>query len=138
MAYEQLWEPDGVVRKFSGKVSAREFINSVEQVQGDARFDDARYVINDFSLVTEHGLSEEALTEAAILQYGAYASNPNCRVVFVTTDALLAGLVKDSQATSQLKSYQTEVLPTLTEARDWLDSQPQLQLMSNVMGFRIE
>ncbi len=138
MAYELVWEPDGVVRKFSGAVSAREFINSVERVQSDARFDDARYVINDFSAISGHGLSEEALTEAAILQYGAYASNPNCRVVFVTADAALARLVSDSQATSQLQSYQTEVLPTLTEARDWLDSQPQLQLMSNVMGFRVE
>lgn len=138
MAYELVWEPDGVLRKFSGTVSAREFINSIERVQSDARFDDARYVINDFSDISGHGLSEDTLIEAAILQYGAYASNPNCRVVFVTTEAALAGLVRDSQATSQLKSYQTEVMPTLTEARDWLDSQPQLQLMSNVMGFRIE
>lgn len=138
MAYELVWEPDGVVKQFSGLVSAREFINAVERVQGDVRFDDARYVINDFSAAAGHQLSEEALTEAAILQYGAYASNPNCRVVFVTTDQSLGELVKASLATSQLKSYQTEVCPSLTEARDWLDSQPQLQLMSNVMGFRVE
>ena len=34
-------------------------------------------------------------------------------------------------------SYQTEVFPTVAEARDWLASQPQLHLMSNVMGFRL-
>jgi len=88
--------------------------------------------------VTEHELSEEVLTEVAVLQYGAYASNPNCRIVFVTTDEALATRIKNTPAVAGLISYQTEVFPTVTAARDWLDKQPQLHLMSNVMGFRIE
>ena len=138
MAYELVWEPDGVIKQFSGIVRAREFIQSVENIQGDYRFDDARYVINDFLAVTEHELSEEVLTEVAVLQYGAYASNPNCRIVFVTTDEALATRIKNTPAVAGLISYQTEVFPTVTAARDWLDKQPQLHLMSNVMGFRIE
>ena len=138
MAYELVWEPDGVIKQFSGVVSAREFIEAVENVQGDYRFDDARYVINDLLAVTKHELSAEVLTEVAVLQYGAYASNPNCRVVFVTTDEALAVRIKNTPAVAGLISYETEVFPTVTAARDWLDSQPQLHLMSNVMGFRIE
>ena len=138
MAYELVWEPDGVIKQFSGGVSAREFIQAVENVQGDYRFDDARYVINDLLAVTKHELSAEVLTEVAVLQYGAYASNPNCRVVFVTTDEALVVRVKNTPAVAGLISYETEVFPTVTAARDWLDSQPQLHQMSNVMGFRIE
>ena len=137
MAYELVWEPDGVIKRFFGAVTAREFVQSVESIQGDYRFDDARYVINDFSAVTEHSLSQEALTEVAVLQFGAYSSNPNCRVVYVTTDEALGFLVRNTPAVAGLTSYQTEVCPTLAAARDWLDSQPQLHLMSNVMGFRI-
>jgi hypothetical protein len=137
MAYELVWEPDGVIKRFAGHVSGREFIQAVESVQGDARFDDARYVINDLLAVTSHDLSDDVLTEVAVLQYGAYASNPNCRVVFVTTDEALAGIVRKDPAVSGLSSYQTEVCPTVAAARDWLDSQPQLHLMSNVMGFRL-
>ena len=138
MAYELVWEPDGVIKQFSGVVSAREFIQAVENVQGDYRFDDARYVINDLLAVTKHDLSAEVLTEVAVLQYGAYASNPNCRIVFVTTEEALAVRIKNTPAVAGLISYQTEVFPTVTVARDWLDKQPQLHLMSNVMGFRIE
>lgn len=137
MTYELVWEPDGVIKKFSETVSAREFIEAVENVQGDSRFDDTRYVINDFLAVTKHGLSEEALTEVAVRQYGAFASNPNCRIVFVTTDEALATRIRNTPAVAGLISYQTEVCPTVEAARDWLDSQPQLHLMSNVMGFRL-
>ncbi|PKO42264.1 MAG: hypothetical protein CVU31_14595 [Betaproteobacteria bacterium HGW-Betaproteobacteria-4] len=137
MAYELVWEPDGVIKQFSGTVSAREFVEAVENIQGDFRFDDARYVINDLSLVTSHEITEDVLTEVAVLQYGAFASNPNCRVVFVTTDEQLAARVRNTPAVAGLVSYQTEVCPTVSAARDWLDSQPQLHLMSNVMGFRI-
>ena len=137
MAYELVWEPDGVIKQFSGTVSAREFVEAVENVQGDFRFDDVRYVINDLSSVTKHEITEDVLTEVAVLQYGAFASNPNCRVVFVTTDEELAARVMTTAAVAGLVSYQTEVCPTVSAARDWLDSQPQLHLMSNVMGFRL-
>ncbi len=137
MAFELVWEPDGVIKQFSGQVSAREFINAVERVQSDSRFDEARYIINDFSAMTGHELSDEILTEAGVLQYGAHVSNPNCRIVYVTADEGLIALLRLNLATTTIDSYQTEIQPTLADARDWLDSQPQLHLMSNVMGFRI-
>jgi hypothetical protein len=126
-----------VVNQFSGVVPGWEFIESVKNIQSDFRFDEARYVINDFSVVTKHELTEEVVTEYAALLYGAYASHPNCRVVFVTTNEALAALVINTPAAVGLVSYQTEIRPTLSAARDWLDSQPQLYQMSNVMGFRV-
>lgn len=137
MACELVWEPDGVVKRFSGVVSAREFVKGVERVQSDPRYDEAHYVINDFSNVVSHELDESVLHEVAILQYGAHASHPNCRIVFVTQDEGLSALLELSAASASIESYQTAVLPSVTAARDWLDSQPQLQLMSNVMGFQI-
>jgi hypothetical protein len=113
-------------------------MQSVERVQGDSRYDDMRYIINDFSSASASALGEEVFTELAVLHYGAYASNPNCRVVFVTADKTLAGLVRKILQQGPVVSYPTEVLPTLVEARDWLESQPQLHLMSNVMGFRLD
>ena len=137
MAYEIVWEPDGVLVQFTAQVSAREFLNSATQIQGDSRFDEARYVINDFSAITGHELGEEVLTELSALQYGAYASHPNCRIVFVTADTGLAEQVKRILMAPEMTSYEVEVLPTVSDARDWLDSQPQLHMMSNVMGFRL-
>ncbi|KXB31638.1 hypothetical protein AT959_04545 [Dechloromonas denitrificans] len=136
MAYEVDWEPEGLLKRFSGFVSGREFIQAVEQTQADPRFDEAHYVINDFSEASGHSLSEETLTQISAINYGAHASNPNCRIVYVTTDESLKERVRQVLIASNMSSYQTEVCPSLAEARDWLDSQPKLHLLSNVMGFR--
>ena len=105
MAYEIIWEPEGVIRQFSESVSAREFMQSVERVQGDSRYDDMRYIINDFSSASASALGEEVFTELAVLHYGAYASNPNCRVVFVTADKTLAGW--SGKSCSKARSFPT-------------------------------
>lgn len=136
MAYEVEWEPEGVIKRFSDFVSDREFIQAVERTQADARFDEAHYVINDFSKVSGHSVSEEALTQISAINYGAHASNPNCRIVYVTTDETLKEGVKNILVASSMSSYQTEIRASVAEARDWLDSQPKLHLLSNVMGFR--
>ena len=137
MAYEIVWEPEGVLVQFSALVTARDLINSARQMQGDSRFDEGHYVINDLTAVTRHELSEEPLVELSALHYGAYASHPNCRIVFVTTDAALGDLVKNVLMAPEMASYQIEVFASASDARDWLESQPDLHVMSNVMGFRI-
>jgi hypothetical protein len=136
MAYELIWEPEGVHKRFSDVVTARELIQSVEQVQRDPRFDEIHYVIDDFSNIAGHQLSDEVFIELSAINYGAHASNPNCRIAYVSTDPSLVKPIRDILVAGHLPSYQIEVWPSLSEARDWLDSQPKLHLMSNVMGFR--
>ena len=135
MAYELIWEPDGIHKRFSGFVTGREFIESVEYAQSAPCFDDVRYVINDFSEIDGNALSEDTLVQLAAINYGAYSSNPNCRVAFVTMDKELARLIKQVLTAPDLISYQTEVYSKVSDARDWLESQPKLHTLSNVMGF---
>lgn len=137
MPYELVWEPEGIHKRFSGFVTARQFIQSVEQTQRDSRFDEIHYIIDDLSEITGHELSEETLTHLAAINYGAYASNPNCRIVYVTTDEVLAGRLKTILISGGMTSFQVEIRPTVADARDWLDSQPKLHMLSNVMGFRL-
>ncbi len=137
MACNLVWEPDGVLKQFTGLVTADEFIWAVKQVHSDSRFDEARYVICDFSEADAKAVSEQALTEIAALNYGAYASNPNCRIVFVTADAEFSGRIGRTLMSPDLASYSVEVRPSVSDARDWLDTQPQLHLLSDVMGFRL-
>jgi|GEM_PF-2048505 len=135
MACELVWEPEGVLSKFSGRISGTEFLDSVARIQSDARYDDARYVIHDLSAVATDEISDAVLTELSILHFGACASCPNCRVVFVTTDAALSERVERILMAPKMKSYDVEVRPSVVEARDWLDTQPQLLRLSDVMGF---
>lgn len=135
MACELVWEPEGVLSRFSGRFSGTEFLDSVARIQSDPRFDDARYVIHDLSAVVTDEISDTVLTDLSVLHFGACASCPNCRVVFVTTDTALGERIKRILMAPKMKSYDVEVRPGLVEARNWLDSQPQLLRLSDVMGF---
>ena len=137
MAYEILWEPEGIHKKYTGLVSGREMIESAQKIQSDRRFDEMRYVINDFSEISGHDLSVEAFLDLAASNYGAHASNPNCRIVFVTIDQGLTKMVEDTLMSPGLSSYQVVVKPTVSEARDWLERQPRQHEISSVLGFRI-
>lgn len=137
MPYSLIWEPDGVLIEFSGTLTARELIHSARQLHSDPRFDESRYVINDLSAISGHQLSDETLRELSAINYGAYASHPNCRIVFVTTDDALAVQLDAILMAPEMASYEIESRPTISAARDWLDSQPQLHMMSNIMGFRV-
>lgn len=135
MICEQVWEPEGVLLRYAGLVTGGDLLDCVRRIQSDPRIDEARYVIHDLSVVDTHGIGEATLAELAILHIGAAASNPNCRVVFVTRDPLLAADIESVLMSDLMRSYEIKVMPGVTEARDWLDEQPQLQRLSDIMGF---
>lgn len=137
MTYSLDWEPDGILVRYAGNLGAGELIHATRQIQADGRFDEARYLIHDISEISGHRLSDEGLRELSAINYGAYVSQPNCRIVFVTTDTALAAQLETVLTANDMASYEITCQPTLTAARDWLDSQPQLHVMSNIMGFRV-
>lgn len=137
MSYSLDWEPEGILVRFAGELAARDLIHSTRQLHSDPRFDEASYIVNDLSGITGHRLDDESLRELSALNYGAFASQPNCRIVFVTTDADLASRLKAILTAPDMASYEIAIQPSLSAARDWLDSQPQLHIMSSIMGFRM-
>lgn len=134
MPCEIVWEHKGVYKHLSGFVSAEEFVRSVEAIQADPRFDEIRYVINDFCDVTGHQLTHELLSELAAIQYGAHASNPNCRVVYVGTDLALTCLLEDVLIGSMLSAYQVTLFASVPEAREWLQGQMRLSWRGRLAG----
>lgn len=135
MACERMWEPEGVLARYSGAVSGDDLLECVRRIQADARFDDTRYVIHDLSAIDRHGIGEMTLSDVAVLHIGAAASSPNCRIVFVTEDAVLAGKIETILTSPLMKSYEVRVESSLLAARDWIDAQPQSLRISDIMGF---
>lgn len=138
MAYELVWEAQGIHKLLSGFVSADEFIKSVDAVQGHPRFNEMRYVINDFSNVTGHGLTEDLLLRLEALHYGAHATNPRCRIFFVTKDEELANLVNKHLVESRLVGYEVVVTSTVAQAHLWIETQPVIFRLSPRHGNRID
>jgi hypothetical protein len=119
MTYQLEWEPRGVIKRFFGHVTDYDMLQSVLDTESDRRFDDLRYVINDFAGITGSSVEVPTIDEIAIADKGASHSNPSIRIAVVTTSPEIR-LLADCYARSPLNAYETRVFANSTEARSWL------------------
>ena len=121
MSYHLVWEPRGAYKSFHGFVTSHEFTASIAAFQGDARFDDALYSINDFSDVAGHNITEGDVRRFAAFAVGAFHSNRRVRIAIVTTDAEIRRLVT-IYASPGLAPFPVAIFATLEEARAWVEA----------------
>ena len=116
MPYRLIWEGTVVTKAFSGLVTSGDLFNAMNGVEGDERFDQLTYTINDFAAVTAVDLTEDHVEEHAAYDHAAARSNPRIVIGIVSTDPKILALV-NSYARSQLAPYRTELFATLADAR---------------------
>jgi len=127
MAHESIWNPEGVHKKLSGFITAIDIIRAAVEVMSDQRFFDVRYIIKDLSEVTEHTLTPDTLADLAVIYCGFQSINPNYRIAFVTLDENLAKIIKCTLTSPRYASCPVETSRTISDAKDWLGKQPNLQ-----------
>jgi hypothetical protein len=110
-----------VYKKFSGKVSASEFLQSIFEVQGHIKFDTLRYAIDDFSETTSFEASDADVRIFAGYSRGAVLSNSKIRLAFVTSDEHVSNLVSFFNS-PELSSYHVEIFSTLNDVREWIET----------------
>src|ERR1700761_9422575 len=98
MPYSNVWEPRGVCTRFSGTVSAAEYVRSAEEICADPRFDDLRFVIKDLLAIDGHSIDRAAVDPIAAIRYGARYTNPNIYLILLTADPRLAPFVDPDPA----------------------------------------
>ena len=119
MGYELSWESRGAVKRFFGHVTGNDILKSVVQIESDERFDEMRWVINDFLETTGLTVSPSELDEIAAIDGAAALVNPKIRIAIVTTNPDLIS-ASDQYANSPMNSFPTRIFPTQAEARAWL------------------
>ena len=113
------WEQSGVYRAFFDRADCDEFMQSLKEVHGDARFDDIRYVINDFTACTEIVFDAEAIREMSAMDMAASVSNPRIRIAIVgASEFVKAGI--EAYMAKGLSPYPIQLFASLDEARRWL------------------
>ncbi len=118
MAFQNHWEKRGVYRKYDGAISGHDLRLAVREVEGDARFDEIRYVINDFSTVTEQSINKQDIEEIAALDYAAAFSNPYIRLAIVTDDPSIQALA-ELYVERNDSPYPAQIFSELDSARAW-------------------
>lgn len=133
MPFEVQWEPRGAYKRFHGFVSGDDILEAIKEITADSRFDELRYVINDFLGVERYSVSEIQVQLAAANDYGASITNPNIRIVIVTKDEDVKRLAQ-LYAAPPLQPYPTEVFESVAEARNWIQSRLPLDLPKRNRG----
>ncbi len=119
MGYEIVWESRGAYKRFFGDVTDDELMQCLISIESDSRFDDLRYVVNDFLKVESFAVSEESVRVMSAIDKAASSTNPNIRIAIVATDAQIRALAK-LYAHSPLNVYPTEIFQDIGAARGWL------------------
>ena len=119
MPFENVWEENGVYRKYHDHVSGKEILQAMEDVHGHKLFDSIRYVVNDFLNVTECELTASDVVTLAALDRAAALSNPHIKIAIVATEPtiqMFANLYGDLMESSP---YTSKVFTDLDEAKIW-------------------
>jgi len=119
MSYEIIWERRGVVKRFFGYVTNHELMQAVLDTEGDTRFDELQYVINDFVDCTGCSISSEVVDEISAIDVAAAMTNSAIRIAIVATHPDIISAAKQ-YASSPSNAYPTRIFASLADARDWL------------------
>jgi hypothetical protein len=123
MAFENTWEQHGVVKRFTGFLTASEFIKSTEDVGAAPRFDNLSFVINDFMDVDGNDINADTVKYIGAMHAGRAFTNPNICVAFVATDRELAAITERINDVLFRERHVMKAFATMDEARAWLQSQ---------------
>ena len=120
MPYKHTWEPYGIYRKFDGELTGKEFLQAVQEVEGDSRFDSIRYVINDYLDTANIEISTNEVNLIAAIDNAAYISNPNIVIAQVTTNPIMEKIIAIYTQTPVKSPYLSINFSYLEEAREWI------------------
>ena len=120
MPYELMWEPRGVVKTLIGVVDDDEFIKATEEIQNNSRFDNLRFVINDFSKVTAFEVSESCLEYASAMSRGARYHNDRIKIALVINNSTLLSNICNFSVSYPIP-YPKKIFNSLADARLWCE-----------------
>ena len=125
--YDLTWDsPWSFCVRFWDVLTPYDVRQSNEELTADARFDDARYGIADFTSVTGHTFNlgdAGSIVEPHAQLYGAFQSNPRLRAALVITDPGVEALVR--RAIELGYPFPANIFTSMVDARDWIASQTQ-------------
>lgn len=120
MPVEMHWVGRGIYQRYTGDLSVERMLDYITLKVGDERFETADFLIADYSAVTGHDLTPEAVAELAVMDELPSRLNPRLRMALVVTDPGLYRLAQQ-YADSGSHHFETAVHADLDAAMAWLD-----------------
>ena len=122
MPYTTTWTRNGVIWKYTGVLTGQEALQSNLDIYGDARFDELRYQIADFTDVSENQISEAYTKKIAYLDRAASQTNPNIKVAVIMENSDFIDTADIYTEFSKNSPWQVKVCHSREEADAWLEA----------------
>ena len=119
MAYELLWEVNGVFWKYSDKVTGSEIVEASTSIYGDERFDTLKYKLVDFLDVESIEIDKKELSLIAFQHLAAERSNP-----YIKNAILLKSnhkMAHDFASFFSKSSWEVKIFTDRDKANIWVD-----------------
>ena len=121
MAYELVWEDNGVYWKYSGNVSGNEIIDASTSIYGDARFIALKYKFVDFLDVVNFEMDQSQLALIAYQHLAAERANPYLKnVILIKQGHKITQMAHEFAAFFNKSSWDVKVFTDLDEANSWV------------------
>jgi hypothetical protein len=118
MAYELVWETNGVYWKYSGKVAGSEIVDASTSIYGDARFSTLKYKFVDFFDVETIEIDKSHLALIAYQHLAAERANPYLKnAILIKSGQKMA---HEFAAFFSKSSWEVRVFKDLDEANKWV------------------
>lgn len=119
MPYTNTWESEGLYRKFVGKISGVEILESNFELHENPNFQAIKYIINDFMEVTGHSI-ETVHTKAYATSDDVISNTKGkLKIALVVTQTSLVALANNYREQMRGKLFECEIFQSIADARKW-------------------
>lgn len=120
MPHSNTWQDHGLIRSFTGTVDGEEILESNFELHTNPKFNNADYVINDFSLVTDISINETHARAFSSVDKNLSHRKPTLKIALVVIHQEQRVLAEHYRQLMMDSSFQCEIFDTLVEAQAWV------------------
>jgi hypothetical protein len=118
MAYELIWEENGVYWKYTGMVEGSEIVDASTSIYGDARFSTLKYKFVDFYDVECVEIDKSQLALIAYQHLAAERANPYLKNAILVKS--IHEMAREFADFFKKSSWEVKVFTNLNEANKWV------------------
>ena len=119
MPYTNNWEEKGLYRKFTGTINGVEILEANLKLHVDARFNKIKYVINDFTEVSDLRVETKHTNAYAASDKVISDRMRGLKIAIVVTTELQITLAKAYLEQMKDSNFRCEIFTNLDDAYKW-------------------
>lgn len=122
MPHAILWEKNGVIRKFNGTISGEEILQSNFDLQAHPKFGDLKYIINDFTSVTEHNIELGHAKAYAVSDDVISDTKYELKIAIIVIQEDLIDLARYYKSQMTNMYFDCEIFESEKNAHQWIEN----------------